>query len=80
MSESKLSALQPGESATIKAISADEVLHHRLLALGFRIGKEVCLIRRGRFKGPLQVRIGTTEVIMRRVDADKIRVVTPSAP
>lgn len=74
MPNSKLSTLQPGESAVIAGISADETLHHRLTALGFRIGKEISLIRRGWFRGPLQVRIGTTEVIMRRADADKIRI------
>lgn len=74
MSNLSLNTLQPGESAVILGVSADESLHHRLAALGFRIGKEVRLIRRGWFKGPLQVRIGTTEVIMRRDDADKIRV------
>ncbi|MEI7870150.1 MAG: FeoA family protein [Candidatus Methylumidiphilus sp.] len=74
MPEPKLSSLHPGDSAIIRAISAEEGLHHRLLALGFRIGKEIHLIRRAWFSGPLQVRIGMTEVIMRRSDADKIRV------
>ncbi len=69
-----LNTLQPGESAVILNVSADETLHHRLAALGFRIGKEISLIRRGWFRGPLQVRIGTTEVILRRADADKIRI------
>lgn len=74
MSNFSLNTLLPGESAVILGISADETLHHRLTALGFRTGKEIRLIRRGWFKGPLQVRIGTTEVIMRRADADKIRI------
>lgn len=74
MSESKLSTLQPGESATIQAISAEEALHHRLMAMGFRVGREVSLVRRAGFRGPVQVRVGTTEVIMRRAEADKIRI------
>lgn len=74
MSDVRLSALKPGESAVIDGISADELLHHRLTALGFRIGKEISVIRRGWFKGPLQIRIGTTEIIMRRIDAEKIRI------
>jgi len=69
-----LNTLQPGESAIILSVSADETLHHRLTALGFRIGREIQLVRRGWFRGPLQVRIGTTEVIMRRDDADKVRI------
>jgi ferrous iron transport protein A len=74
MSYCTLSALQPGESAIISDIFADETLHHRLTALGFRIGREIRLVRRGWFRGPLQIRIGTTEIIMRRDDADKIRI------
>jgi ferrous iron transport protein A len=77
MSSSTLSTLQPGDSAVILGISADETLHHRLVALGFRAGREIRLIRRGWFKGPLQIRVGTTEVIMRREDADKIRIAAP---
>ena len=79
MSDPRLSSLHPGDSAIIRGISAEEGLHHRLLALGFRIGKEIHLVRRGWFRGPLQVRIGMTEVIMRRSDADKIRVSRQSA-
>jgi len=71
-----LNTLQPGESAIILSVSADENLHYRLTALGFRIGREIRLVRRGGFggRGPLQVRIGTTEVILRRTDADKVRI------
>ncbi len=74
MSDFSLSILKPGDSAIISAVSADEPLQHRLTALGFRIGKEIRLIRRGWLRGPLQVRIGTTEVILRLADADKIRI------
>jgi len=74
MPDPRLSSLHPGDSAVIRGISAEEALHHRLMALGFRVGKEIHLIRRAWFRGPLQVRIGTTEVIMRRSDADKIRI------
>lgn len=74
MQNFSLSALHPGDSAIILGISADEALHHRLTALGFRIGREIQLIRSAWFKGPLHVRVGTTEVILRRADADKIRI------
>jgi ferrous iron transport protein A len=79
MSELSLSVLKPGAVGVIKEIAADEVLHHRLQSMGFRIGREVKVIRQASFKGPLQLRIGTTEIIMREGDAGKIRVlVTPS--
>ena len=69
-----LSGLNAGESALIQSIEADEALHHRLQALGFQTGKPVSVVRLWRFHGPLQVRIGMTDVIMRRSDAAKIKI------
>ena len=69
-----LSSLHPGETATIASIHADEPLHQRLLAMGFRTGKKIELIRRSRFSGPLQVRIGTTDILLRKAEAEKITV------
>ena len=69
-----LAALHPGDTATIVAIHAEEALHQRLLALGFRSGKQVELIRKAGFSGPLQVRIGTTDILLRRGEAAKITV------
>ena len=74
MSATTLAVLHPGEVATIIAIHAEEALHLRLLALGFRNGKQIELIRKASFSGPLQVRIGTTDVMLRRVEAAKIEV------
>lgn len=69
-----LSALNAGDTATIVSIHAEEALHQRLLALGFRSGKQVQLVRQASFSGPLQVRIGTTDVMLRRGEAAKITV------
>ena len=74
MPSSTLTTLHSGESATIVAIHAEEALHQRLLALGFRIGKQIELIRKASFSGPLQVRIGTTDILLRRSEAAKIMV------
>lgn len=71
-----LSQLATGELADISAIEADESLFHRLSALGFRVGKPIQIIRRANFKGPLHVRLGTTDVILRIADAGRIRVNT----
>jgi len=69
-----LSSLAPGESATIVAIHTEEPLHQRLLAMGFRTGKQIEIIRKARFSGPLQVRIGTTDILLRKIEAEKIKV------
>lgn len=71
-----LSQLSIGTTAVIAAIEADESLFHRLSALGFRVGKPLSIIRRANFKGPLQVRLGTTDVILRAAEAARIHINT----
>ena len=75
MSAITLTTLHPGDIATIVSIHAEEALHLRLLALGFRSGKQIEVIRKASFSGPLQVRIGTTDILLRRVEASKITVI-----
>jgi len=69
-----LAQLHPGDTATIVSVHAEEALHQRLQALGFRSGKQIELIRKASFSGPLQVRIGTTDILLRRNEAAKIKV------
>jgi ferrous iron transport protein A len=77
MSALALSNLTPGETATIVAIHTEEPLHQRLQALGFRTGKAIEMVRHARFSGPMQVRIGTTDVLLRINEAKKIAVRRP---
>lgn len=69
-----LSQLETGQRAVISAIEAEESLFHRLSALGFRVGKPLSIMRRANFNGPLHVRLGTTDVILRITDAARIQV------
>lgn len=71
-----LSQLGTGQHAVISAIEADESLFHRLTALGFRVGKPLSIIRRANFNGPLHVRLGTTDVILRTNEAARIHINT----
>lgn len=77
MQPQTLDNLPAGDSATIAALHMDAELYHRFAALGFRVGNLVQLIRRARFAGPLHVRIGTTEIILRRADARRIGISRP---
>lgn len=70
-----LATLKPGQMATIAHLDLSPRLHQRLLALGFRQGRKVTLLRRSWFAGPIHVRVGTTEVMMRQQDAQKIKIV-----
>ena len=69
-----LDNLKPGEVAVIHAIDVEESLFQRLSALGFRIGKQIELIRQASFNGPLHVRIGTTDIMLRRSEASHIQI------
>jgi ferrous iron transport protein A len=70
----QLNSLKPGESAVIDSIDADQALYQRLNALGFRSGKYLQVIRQAAFNGPLHVRIGSTDVIIRTEDARAIQL------
>ena len=74
MPDITLATMQTGDIANIISIHAEEALHQRLLALGFRNGRRIELIRKATFSGPLQVRIGTTDILLRRSEAAKIKV------
>jgi ferrous iron transport protein A len=71
-----LDSLEPGQIAIIQKVAVDEALYQRLAALGFRAGKSVTLIRRASFNGPLQVRVGNTDIILRRREAHRIKIKT----
>ncbi len=72
-----LNDLKSGDFAMINGINATKVeqsLYQRLMALGFRIGKEVKVMRKANFSGPLHVRIGSTDIILRESEAKLIQV------
>lgn len=75
-----LDALKPGQTAIIDRIHAEQALSQRLSALGFRAGKQLEVIRQAAFNGPLHVRIGSTDVIIRLQDAKAIHLhpITPN--
>jgi ferrous iron transport protein A len=73
-SDVTLNRLDPGESGTILALDASEELGLRLVALGLRIGNKVLMLRRALFGGPLHVRVGTTELMLRVQEARCIRL------
>lgn len=70
----RLSDLAAGQYASVRAVHSAESLAQRLSALGFRAGKTLQVLRRGTLAGPLQVRLGTTDVILRLSEAAQIEV------
>jgi ferrous iron transport protein A len=74
-----LASLQPGASAIVTKVRAEGALMHRLAALGLRAGNQLLVLRQARLSGPIHVRIGTTELFLRRVDARHVEVVPACA-
>ena len=83
MSMVRLSELAIGQQGIIGDMDAEGQFRQRLQSLGFRIGKEVRLIRQALFGGPfrqalfggpLQVRVGSVNVMLRRCDAASIQI------
>lgn len=68
----RLVDLAPGDSAVVHALSADAGLRQRLEAMGLRPGQVVQMLRQGWWSGPLHVRVGMTELMLRRRDAAQV--------
>ena len=69
----RLSDLRPGECAVINGIHAPDPIRLRLQSMGLRTGHVAEIIRCSLF-GPLQVRIGSVDLIMRRSDAARVLI------
>ena len=74
-----LSQLAAGQQGVIASVDGPEGLRQRLAALGFRAGRAVVVLRRASLSGPLHVRLGTTDVALRLVEASGValRAVAP---
>ena len=68
-----LSRLVTGETAHITGIHAPDDIRQRLQAMGLRTGREAQVIRCTRL-GPMQIRIGSIDLIMRRCDAARVEI------
>ena len=64
-----LDRLGAHHSAAIAAVNATGMAGERMAALGLLPGRRVLLLRRAPFGGPLHLRIGPTELMIRRADA-----------
>ena len=70
-----LAHLPVGQPAWIANVTGEESgLRARMNALGLRSGREVAVIRRAVFGGPLHIRVGTTDLVLRRREADLVRL------
>ena len=70
-----LSNLGQGETAVITGVHGSEGIRDRLQAMGLRSGREAEVIRCSRL-GPMQIRVGSINLIMRRSDAARVSIST----
>ena len=71
----RLQQLKKGENGVIQKLHVDQgYLAHRLHATGFRMGKNIKLLRKAFLGGPLHIQIGTTEVMLRPAEAQLIEI------
>lgn len=73
--------LKPGDRGTIATVDGPRELGKRLTALGIFAGRPLHLVRRAWLRGPLHIRLGTTDVALRRSEAAAIlvRLAAPDA-
>lgn len=69
-----LSDLPTGMPATVLALHVGMEQGRRMAGMGLRPGMHVRVIRRSPCRGPLQIRVGHTDMILRRADAARIEV------
>lgn len=69
-----LNQLIPSETAIVVSIDLPFELRERLAALGVKAGRRLSLVHRLGVNGPLQVRAGSTDFILRAREASGIRI------
>jgi len=70
----RLVDLTAGESCVVTVLGVEAGLRHRLEALGIKPGQQVKVLRRGWWSGPIHLRVGMTELMLRRVDAARVEI------
>ncbi|MFN7570037.1 MAG: ferrous iron transport protein A [Betaproteobacteria bacterium] len=76
MTHLSLTELATGIAAVVQGIALDFAARERLAALGVKPGRTVTVVRRMGARGPLQLRAGQTDVVLRAEDAARIQVST----
>lgn len=69
-----LDQLSPAQCATVVEIDLPFELRERLAALGVKTGRHLSVVHRIGRNGPLQVRAGSTDFILRPQEAAGIRI------
>jgi Fe2+ transport system protein FeoA len=74
MDERPLSALRPGDQATIGRVNGQGPVRRRLLELGLTPGTSVTLVRLAPLLDPMEIRVRGYQLCVRRSEADSVWV------
>ena len=74
-----LDRVEAGAFAVIAEVAMEFAVKERLAALGLRQGRRVEVVRRMGRRGPIQVRTGATDILLRGGEAQRILVVPDPA-
>ena len=76
----KLSELQIGSTATIKAVGGEGALRQHFLDMGLIQGTEVTVVKYAPMGDPIELRIHGYELTIRLADAENIEISKPHQP
>jgi len=74
-----LEKLSRGDSGSVMAINVEGELKKRFFALGLKEGTHIQVLRKAKFGGPMHLRVGTSELILRLKEASCICLVASLA-
>jgi Fe2+ transport system protein FeoA len=74
MDERPLSALRPGDRATIGRVNGHGPVRRRLMELGLTPGTPVTLVRLAPLRDPMEIRVRGYQLCVRRSEADSVLV------
>ena len=72
--ESTLSSISPGSHFVVSSVRGRGVLRKRLLDLGFVMGAQGLVLRRGLFGGPVLLKLGRDRIALRGDEARALEV------
>ena len=72
----QLDKLNAGQSATIIGFAKDGIVTRRLMELGLVPGKKITLVRQAPLRDPVQLKVGSSRLFIRRAEASLVQVET----
>ena len=72
----RLDKLSAGQSATIIGFEKDGIVTRRLMELGLVPGRKITLVRQAPLRDPVQLKVGSSRLFIRRAEASLVQVDT----